>query len=80
MSKWIEFVPVDNAGRLTKIWKVVTKDGAVTLGVVKWFTNWRKYSFYPATDTIFEEDCLGDIREFLKEQTKLHRSLGKLHE
>ena len=58
----------------TKTWWVVSKyDGRPCLGVIAWFAQWRKYSFYPNADTVYEEVCLWEIGEFCQAQTRLHK-------
>jgi hypothetical protein len=44
------------------------------LGVVSWFPAWRKYAFFPAADTVFEEVCLTEIAEFCKLRTQEHKA------
>jgi hypothetical protein len=63
-SKWVEFIEMRRTGKTT-VWDIVTKDGGVVLGSVKWFGRWRKYSFFPKPDTIYEATCLRDIVAFL---------------
>lgn len=74
MPKYIRFAFINqsDSGK-TKIWEVMTVDGQTVLGSVKWFGRWRKYSFAPASDTVFEEQCLRDIADFCQEQTALKR-------
>jgi hypothetical protein len=57
----------------TSIWHVYSKDGQLVLGHIKWFGRWRKYAFYPAVQTIYEEVCLNEIAEFIKNKTREHR-------
>lgn len=64
----------------TKIIDVMSKGGD-TLGVIKWFGQWRKYCFYPEKDTIFDKSCLDEIsnhinnlmleRKYVKQQEKI---------
>ena len=72
MSKWIEFIQMRHTGK-TAVWDVVTKEGGGVLGEVKWFGRWRKYSFYPKPDTIYEQTCLRDIAAFIDEQMTSRR-------
>ena len=69
MANWIDFVEVEclERPRKTKVFKVKTKEGDSVLGTIKWFGRWRKYSFYPHMDTIFEQTCLRDIAQFIDE-------------
>mgnify|MGYP001575296905 CR=1 FL=1 len=64
MSKWIE----------THVWTVVTKDGGVGLGEVKWFGRWHGYAFYPKPDMIYDEACLRDVADFIKAQMDARRA------
>ena len=43
------------------------------LGTIRWFGRWRKYCFFPASETVYEETCLGEIAEFCVRETKNHR-------
>ena len=72
MSKWIEFIQMRRTEK-TIIWDVVTKDGGVVLGEIKWFGRWRKYSFYPKPETVYEQACLRDIAAFIDEQMAARR-------
>ena len=76
--KWIEFVYIgkSESGK-TDLWSVITKDGLGKLGVVEWYSRWRKYGFSPEQRTIFEEDCLRDIADFCEAKTKEHRAVRK---
>jgi hypothetical protein len=66
MGKWIEFKEQPSKG-ITKIFKVVSKEGGLNLGTVKWFSAWRCYAFYPESETVFEKACLSDITKFVED-------------
>lgn len=71
MSKWIDFDYIGNSkSGKTKVWRVLTKDSNLLLGYIKWYAPWRKYSFFPESNTIFEETCLNDIANFCRDQKK----------
>ena len=57
----------------TQIWEVTAKSDGFNLGQVRWFGRWRKYSFFPAPECVFEETCLGDVAEFIKWATHTHK-------
>ena len=59
-------------GRKTMIWNVLTNDGFV-LGQVKWFTRWRRYCFFPAAETVYEQVCLREIAQFIEDRTHEHK-------
>lgn len=69
MSKWIEFEHCPpKEGKKTSLWIVKNKESCTTIGLVKWYSAWRTYAFFPANDTIFEDDCLYDIAQFIKDK------------
>lgn len=72
MSKWLNFVPGLPKPK-TDTWLVTTKEGSRVLGEIKWFSQWRKYGFFPYVGSLFEEDCLNDIAAFIKEKTAEHK-------
>ncbi len=57
----------------TLTWWVVNKYDDTHLGWIGWFARWRKYSFFPKPETVYEEDCLRDIASFCEMKTKEHR-------
>jgi hypothetical protein len=76
---WIAFNEDEAAarGRKTLVW-TVTAIGGGTLGVVKFYSQWRKYAFYPNPNTLFEEECLRDIATFVATQTEAWRAKRRL--
>lgn len=73
-SKWIKFEHYPpKQGCKTSMWIVKAKEGDVTIGLIKWYCAWRSYCFFPANDTIFEEDCLRDIANFIEVETRKHK-------
>lgn len=64
--------------RLTMRWELRSQAGAHLLGEVRWHAPWRRYCFYPAGGTLFEQDCLRDIAEFIEVKTQLHRDTRKM--
>jgi len=75
MGTHIKFVEGDPKPK-TKTWNIWSNKGAF-LGIIKWFGQWRKYAFFPAPETIFEEVCLSEIADFCVEKTKEHRKRNK---
>lgn len=74
LGKWLT---LDGGGATpsgkTKIWNVLSDDG-VALGVIRWFGRWRQYAFYPASNTVYERQCLRDLADFCEQQTRKHAS------
>jgi hypothetical protein len=57
----------------TKTWCVKNQYGHEDIGYIQWHAPWRKYSFFPISNTIFEEVCLREIAEFIERKTKEHK-------
>jgi len=75
-ANWIAFHLYEDTGK-TKKYLVVTKECfPKKLGEIKWFGKWRKYSFFPEPNTIFENQCLNDIIKFI-EKLMLERKIEK---
>jgi len=73
--KWIKIVEQNVLPDMkTKAWGVFTNDAiADCLGMIRWYSKWRKYCFFPSDDTVFEQECLRDIASFIEEKTKDHK-------
>ena len=70
--KFIVFKDVaPQLGAKTKRWVVSTKQGG-ELGRVQWFTNWRRYCFFPLPGTTYDANCLRDIADFCEQKTREH--------
>lgn len=74
-TKWIYFERTDKPSKdaKTETYNVRSKDGDFLIGVVKWYTAWRKYCFFPANDCVFETDCLTDITFFVRMANEVHK-------
>lgn len=73
--KWILFEEQMSTGK-TKVFRCVNKEYGADLGVVKWYGPFRKYSFFPEANLVFEFQCLKDISSFL-ETLMLERKIQK---
>lgn len=62
----IEESIVQQPGAKTKKYSIINKDYGGIIGVIKWYGPWRKYSFFPAPNCIFETQCLKDITSFIE--------------
>ncbi len=68
-TKWMIFTEIDRfpgEKRKTKKWVIKSKRGDC-LGVVKWHSAWRQYTFFPEKDTLFNRGCIDDISWFLEQ-------------
>ena len=61
---------------LTRRWDVRSKEDA-NLGEIKWYPPWRKYCFFPAVSTLYEQVCLREIAEFIEQETAAHKAARK---
>ncbi len=60
--------------RKTLRWEVVPLPRGAVIGEVKWYGPWRKYCFFPRSETVYEQVCLREIADFCEEETKRHRA------
>ncbi|MFA5151484.1 MAG: hypothetical protein WC554_02875 [Clostridia bacterium] len=65
MNKYLDFVEI-NTYRKTKTFEVKSKSSRYILAVIRWYAPWRQYCFFPMFDTVFNNTCLLDIIEFIK--------------
>lgn len=64
-GKWIYFELIAQKAK-TQVWNIVSKQDNMALGYIAWFSRWRKYSFFPNNNMVFETDCLKDIVAFIE--------------
>ena len=74
MSKYLDFIQIRDTGK-TKVWQVQNKSGAA-IGKIGWYGPWRKYVFYPHSDTLWDNACLRDMVKFI-EGRMAERRTGK---
>lgn len=58
-------------GKKTDVWKVVCR--GMDLGLVFWYSHWRKYTFYAGEKPILDPGCLRELAEFCEQKTKEHK-------
>jgi len=66
MNKYLNFVQIPFKGK-TKKFYVISKSSEITLGEIKWYSQWRQYIFEPSPETIWNRDCLNDIIFFIND-------------
>jgi hypothetical protein len=63
---WLEFhIRERDPKRKTDIYDVVNQSNLVHVGIIKWYGGFRKYTFQPTNDTIFDDKCLREIARFI---------------
>ena len=65
ITKWLVFHRLHNPNIKTQIWLIISNHYGQQLGYIKWFSRWRCYSFFPERETIFNNGCLKDIKDFI---------------
>jgi hypothetical protein len=63
-TKYLLFEKQTHDDRKTYVVFVGTKE-RLLLGKIKWFSQWRRYAFYPTNDKVFDETCLEDIKNYI---------------
>jgi hypothetical protein len=73
---WITFILIGQSpSKKTERWRVVPNDHpGSTIGFILWYGPWRKYTFQPAGQCVFEQDCLREISDFIEARTREHKA------
>ncbi len=65
-AQWIEFDQSGDTGKTT-IWNIVSVSPQRILGQIKWYAPWRQYCFFPAANTVFNNECMDLIQAKITE-------------
>ena len=57
----------------TKIWLVKNAKSDFEIGRIRWMSSWRKYTFEPANNCVFDANCLRDIATACELYTQQHK-------
>lgn len=60
----------------TKVYQVISTEGDIPLGIIKWYPSWRQYCFFPYSTSLYSWDCLQEITDKIKE-LKEERKVNK---
>jgi hypothetical protein len=60
----LSFVPAPATGK-TFVFRVVSNTDVRPLGLIRWWSHWRRYVFDPCGNTIFDVSCLLEISKFI---------------
>lgn len=55
----------------TDTWAVYSSN--VYLGTVKWYAQWRRYTFFPDQGTLFDSMCLSELAAFCARETQQYK-------
>jgi hypothetical protein len=64
-TEYLRFVEFEKKEK-TKVIAVINKHHEEVLGMIKWFSRWRQYCFFPNTETVWNINCLNDVNEVIK--------------
>jgi Tat protein secretion system quality control protein TatD with DNase activity len=65
-TEYLKYTKKTKEGRKTYIIDVRSTAGDY-LGVISWFSHWRRYVFHPVTGTIYDAVCLIDISQYIND-------------
>lgn len=66
-SQYLKFAESPSPSGKTSIVTVVSRRSNNMLGAIHWLPAWRCYVFGPAHDTLFNNECLEDVRRVITE-------------
>ena len=66
-SKYLEFEEIVFVKRKTKTYSVISKSSREELGRISWYGAWRQYCFFPTGNTVWNFECLKDVRRVIQE-------------
>ena len=61
----LTFAQIGDTGK-TFLWTV--NNGAVRLGEIRWYAPWRRYCFFPQSQTLFDAACLLELIWFIRDK------------
>lgn len=67
--KYIHFCELSGTGSVLR-YLCINNRSHDRIGVVGWYSAWRRNCFYPDPETIFDCSCLDDISHFMKQLGK----------
>lgn len=54
-------------GKKTDVYDIINSNSGGRLGQVRWYSEWRRYCFFPDSDTVFSKGCLEDVNTFINQ-------------
>lgn len=62
--KYINFEMIEEKPK-TKVWSCRNNKSNDELGIVKWYSGWRGYCYFPTVQAVYSRGCLDDISSFI---------------
>jgi len=67
-TKWLSIEKgIRLPNKKTDLYGVYNKESGACIGLIKWYGAFRQYSFFPASNTVYEKTCLADISKFMQD-------------
>lgn len=62
--------------RKTPIYNIINNNN-LKIGQIRWYGPWRKFCFYPDSDTIWDNNCLQDVLNIINDYNSKWRQSNK---
>lgn len=82
MVKEYKFLRIEGlkiTGRKTPIFNVLNRGSKGLLAEIRWYAPWRQYCFFPLEDTVWNDGCLTDVKDFLGKVNEMKYVFTKAH-
>ena len=66
-TRYLWFREIPKPARKTRYVEVVSLSQSLLLGTILWYGTWRQYVFEPEPETVWNVDCLKDVRTVIEE-------------
>ena len=63
--KFISFIKIEDKPK-TSVYRVINNKSKNELGIIKWYSGWRQYCYFPTVQAVYSAGCLEDINDFIK--------------
>lgn len=73
--KYLIFELIHDSGKTTS-WRIIANQSSDLLGFIRWYGPWRRYVFYPNSDTLFDLSCLRDIASKIEQLMNNRRAIA----
>lgn len=76
MKHYIRFEMLEKKPK-TEVYGIFSLSDNSLLGKVYWYAPWRQYILDPWRDTIWNRNCLGEVRKFIDELMDARKKVVK---
>ncbi len=71
--QFINFKLVEHKPK-TSVYSCCNNKSGGELGVVKWYSAWRQYCYFPTVQAVYSKGCLADIKDFIEQLNEVRRN------